>query len=233
MSLPRRDVRDVPAVDEQAMREVDRRMVEDLLIDLPRMMENAGRNLAEAAISLFDPSSVLVMYGSGGNGGGGLVAARHLINRGVNVTISPSSGQLTPVTMHQHQILTAMGVLDHTGSTPPGADLVIDAMIGYSLRGDPQGRVAELVAWSAQQPSPVLALDVPTGFSAADGEVCDPHVSATATLTLALPKEGMTDSDAVGRMLLGDISVPPVLYDAMGLKVPRNLFARGPIVELV
>jgi NAD(P)H-hydrate epimerase len=55
-------------------------MVDDLRIELIPMMENAGRSLAHLATARFAPGSVTVLAGPGGNGGGGLVAARHLIN---------------------------------------------------------------------------------------------------------------------------------------------------------
>ena len=62
-------------LDEPQMVEVDRVMIEDLGIELLQMMENAGRNLATLIIDRFAPGSVTVLAGSGGNGGGGLVAA--------------------------------------------------------------------------------------------------------------------------------------------------------------
>lgn len=234
MSYPRVDAASLPAVDEAAMREVDQRMVDKVGIDLPRMMENAGRNLAEAAVSLFAPRRAVVLYGSGGNGGGALVAARHLSNRGVAVDIVASGSTLTPVPAQQHRILAAMGVLDRT-DTPrvkPGT-LLVDGMIGYSLRGTPTGRAAELIEWVNGQDAPVLSLDVPSGFSADEAELTDVHVQATATVTLALPKEGLVGCAAAGRLLLGDISVPRVVYRDMDLDVPSSLFAHGPLVELV
>jgi len=85
----------VPALTTDQMRDVDRAMVEDLHIELVQMMENAGRNLAELAIIRFSPASVTILAGPGGNGGGGLVAARHLANRGrqVQVVLSERGGR--------------------------------------------------------------------------------------------------------------------------------------------
>jgi NAD(P)H-hydrate epimerase len=56
---------DVPALTTDQMREVDRAMIEDLHIELIQMMENAGRSLAELAISEFAPTSVTVLAGRG------------------------------------------------------------------------------------------------------------------------------------------------------------------------
>jgi NAD(P)H-hydrate epimerase len=102
---------DVPALTADQKREVDRVMVEDLHIELVQMMENAGRSLAELAVRRFAPASVCVPAGPGGNGGGGMVAARHLANRGCDVFVAVSEpDKLTPVPDHQADILARMGV---------------------------------------------------------------------------------------------------------------------------
>jgi len=207
-----RDRPPVPALTVEQMREVDRIMVEDLHIELVQMMENAGRNLAELALRRFRPDTVTVLAGPGGNGGGGLVAARHLANRGATVTIalSHARGELSEVTAHQLDIVDRMGI--PVTSDPQPAALVVDALIGYSLNGDPTGRPAELINWANTQPSPVLALDNPSGLDATTGRAAIPCVHATATLTLALPKIGLLDVDQTGDLFLADISVPAVLY---------------------
>src|SRR6516225_9315083 len=72
---------EVPAVDAAQMREVDRIAMEETGPNLFQMMENAGRNLARLAIDVlgdrWQEAKVLVLSGSGGNGGGGICAARH------------------------------------------------------------------------------------------------------------------------------------------------------------
>ena len=83
---------ELPFITTDQMREVDRAMVEDYGILLIQMMENAGRNLAHLARRRFLDSDcrgrrVVVLAGSGGNGGGGLVCARHLHNWGSTVSV--------------------------------------------------------------------------------------------------------------------------------------------------
>ena len=133
-------------ITEAQMIEVDRVMTDDLGISLAQMMENAGRNLARVALDVFEPSRVWIAAGSGGNGGGGLVAARHLANAGVDVAVTTtrSANELTGVPRHQFEILQRMDVT--ISDAPVDADLAIDALIGYSLRGEPHGRTAELIA---------------------------------------------------------------------------------------
>jgi NAD(P)H-hydrate epimerase len=221
----------VPALSSEQMREVDRIMVEDLRIELVQMMENAGRNLAELALRQFHPATVTVLAGPGGNGGGGLVAARHLANRGahVTVTLSHPASDFGPVPAHQLDIVTRMGM--PISPTPQPAALVIDALIGYGLTGDPTGRVAELIDWANGQDSPVLALDTPSGLDATSGRAATPCIRATATLTLALPKSGILDAANTGDLFLADISVPPDVYGRLGISVP-SLFDNDTLIAL-
>lgn len=214
------------------MREVDRIMVEDLGIELIEMMENAGRNLAELALVRFAPTTVTVLVGSGGNGGGGMVAARHLADRGVDVRVVPATAdsELGEVPRHQLEALRRMKV--PVTDEPAAADLVIDALIGYALSGDPRGRAAELIGWTAAQPAPICSLDVPSGLDATSGRPGDPCVRATATLTLAMPKTGLRlGAAAVGDPYLADISVPPHVYAALGHTV-GPVFARGTVLRI-
>ncbi len=222
----------VPAITAAEMREVDRLMVSELHIELAQMMENAGRSLADLALQLFAPTRVTVLAGPGGNGGGGLVAARHLHNRGaqVEVVLSHPELELAPVTSHQLDILRRMqaGIRDE----PSPASLVIDALIGYSLAGDPRGRAEELIEWANLQGGPVLALDTPSGLDVTTGHVGSPSIQATATMTLGLPKVGLLKAPRqVGRLYLADISVPALVYERLGLTVP-SLFKDGTIVEV-
>lgn len=218
------------SVDE--MREVDRIMVDELGIALIQMMENAGRSLADLTIRRFSPSTAVVLAGRGGNGGGGLAAARHLANRGVDVRVVPTRDDdgLGEAPTAQMTALRRMGV--PVGEEPSDADVVIDAVIGYALSGDPRGREAELVSWAAGSDAPVLSLDVPSGLDATTGRTGDPCVRADATLTLAMPKTGLRAAPSmVGELYVADISVPPSVYEQLGHPV-GNVFAVGTILRV-
>ena len=120
MDRPRADTSRYPMVkadvlawlSEVQMIEVDRLMIEEIGIVLLQMMENAGRNLARLALRRFDPGRVSVLAGPGGNGGGGLVAARHLTNSGtdVSITLTRPPDRLSPTAGLQLDALTRMGV---------------------------------------------------------------------------------------------------------------------------
>ena len=118
--------------------------------------------------------------------------------------------------------------------TLPHADLILDALIGYGLRGAPQGIVADLIRQANASGVPTVALDTPSGLDTTTGEVFDPCIRADATLTLALPKIGLLADTAravVGELYVADISVPSRVYAALGIETP-NLFAKAEIVHI-
>jgi NAD(P)H-hydrate epimerase len=224
------DPGDVAWITEADMIEVDRVMIEDLHIELLQMMENAGRNLARLVLDLAAPTRVTVAAGSGGNGGGGLVGARHLANAGVDVTVTTTrpGDSLSPVAAHQLDILRRMGV--PTAPDIGEADVVIDALIGYSLRGAPSGRSAALIDAINAHAATVVSLDTPSGLNVTTGATPGAVVRADATLTLALPKVGMRDADVVGALYLADISVPRSVAEAYGSPVPD--FRQGSVLKI-
>ena len=218
----------LPAITAAQMAEVDRIMVEHLGIALLQMMENAGRHLADLVMASWQPERVVVLAGPGGNGGGGMVAARHLANRGINVEVVLSEpGRLGEVPAHQRAILDAMAVAVHAVERPgvPPEELladavVIDALLGYSLRGDPREPTAGMIRAVAAAGSSVVALDLPSGLEATSGRVGRPCITADKTLTLALPKTGLTiAAEQVGELYVADISVPPSVYTSLGITI--------------
>lgn len=235
----------IPALTTEQMVEVDRLMIEEYGISLIQMMENAGRSLATLTRRLLGGSvagsQIAVLCGSGNNGGGGLAAARHLSNWGaaVSVVLVNPSERLKETPAHQWRALTQMPVrrssfdVDH----PPELekmDAILDAMIGYGLQGDPRGAVADLIRLTNDSGSMVIALDTPSGLETTRGVPGNPCIAAHATMTLALPKTGLLAEPArpvVGALYLADISVPPSLYQRLGVDVPP-LFGPDPVIRL-
>src|SRR6266487_3608257 len=108
---------DLPHLTTEQMIEVDRAMMEDARIELIQMMENAGRNLAHLArMRFFDGNPVgkhvVVLAGTGGNGGGALVCARRLHTWGalVQVVLTHPAENFTPVPAHQLDTLQRLQV---------------------------------------------------------------------------------------------------------------------------
>ncbi len=205
------------------MREIDRIAIEETGPNLFQMMENAGRDLAELILerlgSRWRAARIVVLAGSGGNGGGGICAARHLANRGADVTVVLSEPQrLTPVTAWQHTMLG--GTDSRSGSRlslgRQVIDLVVDALIGYGLRSAPDGAARDLIRWANDSRATLVALDVPSGLDATTGAAPGEAVRAQVTMTLALPKTGLHASQ-VGELELADLGIPAAAFRRAGL----------------
>src|SRR3990170_3318459 len=230
----------IPAVTAAQMAEVDRLMIETYSILLIQMMENAGRDLAEQARRMLDgrltDRRIVVLCGAGNNGGGGMVAARHLHNRGaiVQAKLVGDAARLTDVPAHQWRILKVMGLAMKADPDLAQADLIVDALIGYGLSGNPRGAVAAWIERANASGRPILALDTPSGLDTTTGQPGSPCIRATATLTLALPKMGLLTPQArpfVGDLYLADISVPPELYRQLGIEI-ESLFTDDFIIPI-
>jgi len=222
----------IPTLTRDQMVEIDRSMIEDFGIELLQMMENAGRHLAQLTRDRFcggdaRDKAVTVLAGTGGNGGGALVAAHQLSDWGARVEIALMRPEDSYQGAAAHQLAIAQKLKlklkrADQESLDDATDVIVDGMVGYSLRGRPQGTVADCIRWATAHPAPVLALDLPTGMDATTGETPGGCIRATATMTLALPKAGlcvMGAEEFTGALYLADIGVPAAVYRRLGIDV--------------
>ncbi len=228
----------VPAVNAEQMREIDRLATDELGPNLFQMMENAGRSLALTVIDRLGADwmdrPITVLAGTGGNGGGGICAARHLANRGVEVTVVVSDpDRLGQVPAHQLAVFGATDgrVVEPRSVADAEPALIVDALIGYGLGGPPRGVAVEMIQWATESTAPIVSLDVPSGIDSATGHTPGVHVVADMTLTLALPKTGL-DAPVVGDLWLADIGIPIGVYRRMGIDVAPGIFGAAYRVRL-
>ena len=214
---------EVPAVSAAQMREVDRIATEETGPNLFQMMENAGRNLASLAMQLATPdwhdALVVVLAGPGGNGGGGICAARHLANRGAKVWLClADADHLGSVPAYQRKVFAStLGTeVDSKRLVDARPDLIVDALLGYSLSGAPRGRVEDLIEWANSTQAFILSLDLPSGLDATTGNAPGALIVPRWTMTLALPKTGLLP-ERVGELYLADIGIPQAVYQRMKL----------------
>lgn len=219
-------------------------MIQRYRIELIQTMETAGGLAARFVRDRFLAGApagarVLVLCGTGNNGGGGLVAARRLHGFGAEVrvvTARPVERYLG-VPEHQADIAGRLGIpLTHIGEpTVLGAyDAVLDAVLSTGLEGAPRDGAARLIDLANAMGAPVVSLDVPSGLDVDAGTAAGPVVVATATLALGLPHIGFTRArgpECVGELFVGDIGVPPELYRGSGLGYEVGpLFARSEVI---
>jgi len=214
------------ALTRDEVRQVDRFAIETLGAAGVVLMENAGRNAADAAEGLLRAAggqSVAVVCGAGNNGGDGFVIARHLSMRGLRVVtflVAPS-GKIAGDAAANLRVLRGLGgeVRNATGAAAAalaGAlrefDLVVDAVGGTGIRGALRGEIASAVEQINAAGRPVLAVDIPTGLDCDTGQAAGPAVRAEMTVTFVAPKKGF---DAPGAaQYTGQVRVVDIGIDA-------------------
>jgi len=203
-----------PTATRDQIRAFDRYAIETLGVPGIVLMENAGRQIAEAALGILGAAKephVVILAGRGNNGGDAFVVARHL---------APVRGDAET----NLEILEAMNmdleVLDGETETVARrvaeecetADLIIDGLLGTGTRGTIREPYAGVIEAVNAVGANVLAIDIPSGLDCDTGRTLGPTIRADRTVTMAAIKKGFTNPDAeafTGEIILADIGVPP------------------------
>ena len=190
------------------------------------LMENAGTGLAEHLLEMGAKGKrVVLLCGSGNNGGDGFVAARHLHGRcKVDlVLVRPADQVRTDIARTNLKRAELDGVPIHVPPAPYGellakADLVVDALLGVGAEGAPRGAYAEAIRAINASGKRVVSADVPSGWHT------ELAVRPEVTVTFHAPKEGM--GAECGTVVVKPIGVPP---DAVRLTGPGELLLLPPV----
>ncbi len=207
----------------EEMGKLDKLAVESGL-EIKQMMELAGWHMISVfgQLELHTGNKVTILAGKGNKGGDGLAAARHLINRGFQVSVVLANSDLKENPQHHLSLLNEMDtkVLLYSEAKQmaekeiQSADIIIDSLIGYNLDGSPRKNFKNIIKITNSTDSEIISYDIPTGIDATTGHCFSPCIRADATLTLALVKKGLQENeDRIGRLFLGDIGIPEFLYD--------------------
>jgi NAD(P)H-hydrate epimerase len=218
------------------MRAFDRHAIDVCHVPGLVLMENAGRGATEVLVrELLDGDAanarVIVVCGTGNNGGDGLVIARHLLLRGADPTVW-LCGDAAKASPDARVNLDAWrGVGGEVRELPAGspleplkealgeADLVVDALFGTGLDRPLEGFLADVVRAMNAATAPRFAVDLPSGLDADTGRTLGAAVEARATVTFAHHKLGLlTPGGAAlaGRVHVVDIGVPGSLVAHVG-----------------
>ncbi|MFQ5381887.1 MAG: NAD(P)H-hydrate epimerase [Dehalococcoidia bacterium] len=245
---PERRASGLPAVTPPVMQDIQRSAQEDFGLDILQLVENGGRATSRVCLGMLGGKGrlqrVLVLAGGGNKGATGLSAARHLTNWGVavEVVLGEVETEMSFAAQRHIKILSEAGIIQPTAASSEntleehlrGADLIIDALVGYGLSGPPLGMAAAVTDLAMAAGRPVLAIDVPTGVNAATGDRSHPSISATTTIMLDLPKAGLLLPHCrvcTGELYLADLGIPRAVYERFGLSI-EGLFSEGPIVKV-
>ena len=164
------------------------------------LMQRAASGLASACAGLLGSaggvygSRVVVLAGTGDNGGDALYAAALLAARGASVTAVAAGSRV-----HEGgaaALRAAGGRLTAPDGSGPGqaivaADLIIDGLLGIGGHGGLREPAASLAAAADQAEALVVAVDLPSGIDADTGEVAGAAIHADVTVTFGTWKPGL------------------------------------------
>lgn len=225
----------------EALRALDARAIAELGIPGVVLMENAGRQAAEALLGALrqqslagrrgpPPWCVAVVCGTGNNGGDGYVLARHVQRAGHAVECWASGAPATEDARCNHAIAVRLGIPVRTLTDAPSlaaasaswehCDALVDGLLGTGLRGSPrpeQGAVISAMNGAARPFK--LALDLPSGLDCDEGVTLGPCFRADLTVTFAAAKLGFDAPSATA--LLGALRVADLGFDLAALGYGR------------
>lgn len=192
------------------------------------LMERAGRALADALSLRWPEGRVVVLCGPGNNGGDGFVAARHLAERGRDVTLTllgartALRGDAAVNAERWHGDVLPLGP-----ENLEGAGVVLDALFGAGLTRDLDGAARQVVDAINDLGVPCLSVDVPSGVLGDTGRICGAAPRADLTVTFFRRKPGHLLFP--GRALCGDIRVADIgIPDAVLDDIKPLHSANGP-----
>ena len=206
------------------------------------LMENAGKSISDevATLSTFKfskPVKILIFTGSGGNGGDGFVAARHLLNRGFEVEVYclnaleeiKSDDALTnlEILMNMEPRVSRLSVdfisdstdLDNLDFDSNSEYIVLDCLLGTGIKGKLRTKVRKTVELINEINGLKVAIDVPSGLDPLTGEISDIAVEADYTVSFHKIKTGVK--------LAGEEKTGGVITCDIGIPIEAELFVEG------
>ncbi|VDK13950.1 NAD(P)H-hydrate epimerase [Oenococcus sicerae] len=168
----------------------------------------------------FSLKKVLVIAGTGNNGGDGAAVARLLHLRGISATIwllgdrqKASIEMQRQLTIAENYGLSVVSSIDDLKNY----STIVDAIFGVGLSRDIKGKFAQVVEQINQSAIPVMAVDIPTGIHADSGQVMALAVKATETVTMSYNKLGLAEK--TGQAFAGLVTIADIgVYDPNSLK---------------
>ncbi len=233
-----------PILSREQIRAFDREAIEKRFVPGIVLMENAGRNACDVLErEMLEGSAknkrVVVVCGTGNNGGDGFVIARHLQVRGahVSVELAGSRDKLSPDAKTNATAWIGLGNLAESISdenafakTLEAADAIVDALFGTGLDRAIEGLSKSIIEAMNAYRDKLFSVDMPSGLDAQTGAIHGACARAKHTVTFAHLKLGLVTPNGAahsGALHVVDIGVPASLAARIGhdaeLLEPRDV----------
>ena len=200
---------------------------------IPRilLMENAGKSIADYIVNNTKHEEIIIFAGSGGNGGDGFVAARHLLSKKCIVKVillAPPSKIKSPDALANWKIIERLSNLDNPVDTlelyvatkPEDLDyirifedsVIIDAILGTGVSGELREPIKSAIQKINKSEATIISADVPSGLNPLTGNIEDDSVKPDTTICFHEIKTGVNiaKKEYVGEIIVEDIGIPKV-----------------------
>lgn len=197
----------------EQMRRADLYTIEEIGVPSMVLMERAALEVVRCMEEeQLDFRKVLVICGSGNNGGDGYAIARLLHLKGHDVTIffagnsqkrSEENAQQAKIAAHYEiPVITNLGTEEYS--------VIIDALFGTGLKREVTGHYREVLCSVNQMAGKKVAVDLPSGIDDTTGARMGIAFCADLTVAIAFPKRGLFLQEGnvcAGKILTGDIGI--------------------------
>ncbi|MDO5135111.1 MAG: NAD(P)H-hydrate dehydratase [Eubacteriales bacterium] len=221
----------------EEMKALDRHTISEMGVPSLVLMERAALKAAEGLLGFLDKREeerILVVCGSGNNGGDGLALARILTLWGFSCEIY-LAGNLERMTSEARAELRIAENYELPFVNNPVWDeytTIVDALFGVGLSRPIGGRLEDVVKAMNRASGKKAALDIPSGISADTGQVLGTAFQSHLTVTFAFLKKGLClypGRSYAGRILVADVGI---YQDKRELSLPYRCLERTDVKEL-
>ena len=208
------------------MKTCDSYTIEKIGVPSAVLMERAALAAADEVLSLRGASdgAVLILCGSGNNGGDGFACARILHMKGVPVTVlfAGREENMTAETRRQSGICGRLGLravkpeeIPEDGNAGErfwnSFELIVDALLGIGLSREVGGCIRDLIQKANAARARIVSIDIPSGVDADTGRVLGAGIYAAVTVTMQCIKPGLLlypGAENTGRLAVADLGIP-------------------------
>ncbi len=211
------------------VRELDRIAIKEMGIPGICLMERAGCAAFSILKSRWPKARrIIVLCGTGNNGGDGYVLARLAYLAGYDITVIQlgDTAKLKGDARTAYQAMTEVGLIaqEFTAKKLSIVDVVIDALFGTGLDREISGSWREAIESLNRCTCPILSIDIPSGLHADTGTVLGVAIRAEATVSFIGLKQGLftgAGPDYCGKIYFNDLQVPSTIYKSVKTIVTR------------
>lgn len=219
------------------MKEADEHTIQQIGIPSVVLMERAALQVVDTMIrEQIDLKKVLIVCGSGNNGGDGFAAARLLRERGYDVSVffAGKESSLSEECRLQKAIAERLGIRIFTGFPEEEYTVIIDTVFGVGLSREITGRCREVICWMNRQVGQKVAVDIPSGICSETGRVLGTAFRAQLTIAIECVKLGCVLYP--GREYAGRTAAVPIGIDTSVCSARKDVcftYEKGEMPDLL